>query len=346
VADLAAEGDGNPLEVHTPGQKTIEDVAKFLGVSPKNKIKTLAYMADEVDEKGKKTSRAIVVLMRGDHQMNEAKFNTAVGAATRPMDEGEIKALFKSPAGYLGPIGIEWAPDLSKLAVKPVLLVDTALEGRTNLIAGANKEDYHLKNLTPGKNFIPSAYADLRAVTAGEACPNCGKPLRIDTAVEIGHIFKLGYRYSEAMGARVLDKNGKEVMPIMGCYGIGIERILTAAVEQGNDENGFWLPPAIAPFEVVVAPVNVKDEAVKNAAEDIAKKLEAAGFDVVLDDRDERPGVKFKDADLVGIPFRITVGKKVTEGTVEVVLRSTREMRDVTISAIVEHFQGLLGRTR
>jgi prolyl-tRNA synthetase len=345
VADLAAEGDGNPLEVHTPGQKTIEDVAKFLGVSPKNKIKTLAYMADEVDEKGKKTSRAIVVLMRGDHQMNEAKFNATVGAATRPMDEGEIKALFKSPAGYLGPIGVEWAPDLSKLAVKPVLLVDKALEGRTNLIAGANKEDYHLKNLTPGKNFIPSAYADLRAVTAGEACPNCGKPLRIDTAVEIGHIFKLGYRYSEAMGARVLDKNGKEVMPIMGCYGIGIERILTAAVEQGNDENGFWLPPAIAPFEVVVAPVNVKDEAVKNAAEDIAKKLEAAGFDVVLDDRDERPGVKFKDADLVGIPFRITVGKKVTEGTVEVVLRSTREMRDVTISAIVEHFQGLLGRT-
>jgi len=182
-------------------------------------------------------------------------------------------------------------------------------------------------------------------VTAGEACPNCGKPLRIDTAVEIGHIFKLGYRYSESMGARVLDKNGKEVMPIMGCYGIGIERILTAAVEQGNDENGFWLPPAIAPFEIVVAPINVKDEAVRSAAEDIARKLEVlGGFDVILDDRDERPGVKFKDADLVGIPFRINVGKKVTEGTVEVVLRSTREMRDVTISAIVEHFQGLLGR--
>jgi prolyl-tRNA synthetase len=227
---------------------------------------------------------------------------------------------------------------------KPVLLVDKALEGRTNLIAGANREDYHLKNLTPGKDFIPTAYADLRAVTAGEACPNCGKPLRIDTAVEIGHIFKLGYRYSESMGLRVLDKNGKEVMPIMGCYGIGIERILTAAVEQGNDNDGFWLPPSIAPFEIVVAPVNVKDEAVKSAAEDIAKKLEAAGFDVVLDDRDERPGVKFKDADLVGIPFRITVGKKVTEGTVEVVLRETREVRDVTISAIVEYFQGVLRR--
>jgi prolyl-tRNA synthetase len=345
VADLALEGDGKPLEVHTPGQKTIEDVARFLGVSPKNKIKTLAYMADELDEKGRKKSRAIVVLMRGDHQLNEAKFNATVATATRPMEEGEIQTLFKSPAGYLGPLGIEWARDLKKHGGQPLLLVDEALEGRTNLIAGANKEDYHVKNLTPGKEFHPTAYADLRSVTAGEACPNCGKPLRIDTAVEIGHIFKLGYRYSESMGLRVLDKNGKEVMPIMGCYGIGIERILTAAVEQGNDENGFWLPSSIAPFEVTVSPVNIKDEAVRSAAEDIAKRLETAGFDVVLDDRDERPGVKFKDADLVGIPYRVTVGKKVTEGTVEVVFRSTREVRDVRISAIVEHFQELLGRT-
>ena len=344
--DLAPEGDGKPLPVHTPGQKTIEDVAKFLGVSPKNKIKTLAYMAEEKDRAGKTSKlRPIVVLMRGDHQLNEAKLNATAGTLPRPMEEGEIKALFKSPAGYLGPIGIEWARDSKKDSDKPVLLVDKALEGRANLIAGANKEDYHLKNLTPGKDFHPTAYADLRSVTAGEACPNCGKPLRIDTAVEVGHIFKLGYRYSESMGLRVLDKNGKEVMPIMGCYGIGIERILTAAVEQGNDNDGFWLPTTIAPFEIVVAPVNVKDEAVRNAAEDIAKRLEAAGFDVVLDDRDERPGVKFKDADLVGIPFRVTVGKKVTEGTVEVVLRETREVRDVTISAIVEHFQGVLRRS-
>ncbi len=346
VADLASEGDGSPLLVHTPGQKTIEDVAKFLGVSPKNKIKTLAYMAEEKDEKtGKTKLRGIVVLMRGDHQLNEAKLNGAVGAATRPMEEGEIKALFNSPAGYLGPVGIEWAKDRKKDGDKPVLFVDKALEGRVNLIGGANKEDYHLKNITPGKDFHPTAYLDLRAVAAGEACPTCGQALRIDTAMEIGHIFKLGYRYSESMGARVLDKNGKEVTPIMGCYGIGIERILTAAVEQGNDENGFWLPPAIAPFEIVVAPVNVKDEAVRSAAEDIAKRLEAAGFDVILDDRNERPGVKFKDADLVGIPFRITVGNKVTEGTVEVVLRSTREVRDVRITAVVDSFQELLGRT-
>ena len=352
VEDLWPEGDGRPLEVHTPGQKTIEDVARFLGVSPKNKIKTLAYMSDEPvpDKKNEKsgktgsrpTPRPIVVLMRGDHQLNEAKFNAAVAVATRPMEEAEIKALFKSPAGYLGPVGIEWAKDLKKDEGLPVLLVDKALEGRANLIGGANKEDYHLKNLTPGKDFHPTAYADLRAVTAGEGCPTCGKPLRIDTAVEIGHIFKLGYRYSDSMGLRVLDKNGKEAMPIMGCYGIGIERILTAAVEQSNDENGFWLPPAIAPFEILVTPVNVKDEGVLKAAVDIGTRLESAGFDVILDDRDERPGVKFKDADLVGIPFRITVGKKVTEGTVEVVLRSTREVRDVTIAAVVDYFQGVL----
>jgi prolyl-tRNA synthetase len=341
VEDLAAEGDGKPLEVHTPGQKTIEDVAKFLGVSPKNKIKTLALMTEEKDaQSGKMKLRALVVLMRGDHQLNEAKLNSALGKPTRPMEESEIKTLFNSPAGYLGPTGIEWAKHVSKDG--PVLLVDKGLEGRSNLIAGANSENYHLKNLTPGRDFQPTAYADLRSVTAGEACPNCGAPLRIDTAVEVGHIFKLGYRYSESMGARVLDKNGKEVAPIMGSYGIGIDRILTAAVEQGNDDNGFWLPPAIAPFEIVVTPTNVGEEKVKSAAEEIANRLAAAGFDVLLDDRNERPGVKFKDADLVGIPFRITVGKKVTEDTVEVVQRSTREIRDVTIPAIVDYFQRVL----
>jgi prolyl-tRNA synthetase len=343
VEDLKSEGDGKPLEVHTPGQKTIEDVARFLGVSPKNKIKTLALMAEEREQKtGRVKLRGVVVLMRGDHQLNEAKLNATVSVATRPMEEGEIKALFKSPAGYLGPIGIAWAKDLKKDSDQPVLLVDKALEGRANLIGGANKENYHLKNLTPGKDFHPTAYADLRSVAAGEACPNCGKALRIDRAVEVGHIFKLGYRYSESMGARVLDKNGKEVTPIMGSYGIGIERILTAAVEQNHDQNGFWLPSAIAPFEVVVTPVNVKDESLLRAAVEIGNRLEAAGFDVILDNRDERPGVKFKDADLVGIPFRITVGKKVTEDTVEVVLRSTQEVSDVRIAAVVEYFQGVL----
>jgi len=342
VEDLKPEGDGTPLEVHTPGQKTIEDVARFLGVSPKNKIKTLAYVAEEKDAKsGKLKLRGVVVLVRGDHQLNEAKFAAAVaGKQTRPMQEDEIKQLFRSPAGFLGPVGIEWAKDLKDVD-RPLLLVDRSLEGQKNLISGANKEDYHLKNVTPGHDFHPTVYADLRSVTAGEGCPNCGTALRIDTAMEIGHIFKLGYKYSESMGARVLDRNGKEVTVIMGSYGIGIERILTASIEQSNDENGFWLPSSIAPFDVVVCPTNVKDDSLLKAAVDIATRLEGDGFDVLLDDRDERPGVKFKDADLVGIPFRVTVGKKVTEGTVEVVRRSTREVQDASIATITDYFKAL-----
>ncbi|HZQ20086.1 MAG TPA: proline--tRNA ligase [Terriglobales bacterium] len=346
VTDLWPEGDGKPLEVHTPGQKTIEEVAKYLGVSPKNKIKTLALMIDRTceDVKNKPGSRPLVVLLRGDHQLNEAKLSAAVaGEQTRPMQEDEIRALFGSPAGFLGPLGVNWAKSPTDDSL-PILLVDKALEGRSNLIAGANKEDYHVKNITPGKDFQPTAYLDLRSVATGDPCPNCGSPLRMDTAVEIGHIFKLGHKYSESMGTRVLDKNGKEVMPIMGCYGIGIERILTAAVEQSNDENGFWLPPQIAPFEIVVTPTNVGDERIRTTAENTANQLKSAGFDVLLDDRDERPGVKFKDADLVGIPFRVNVGKKVTEDRLEVVKRSTREIHDVSIGAIVEYFQQNLGR--
>jgi len=350
VADLAPEGDGKPLEVHTPGQKTIEEVARYLGVSPKNKIKTLALMIDLKEQltggdarasKSQNTSRAVVVLMRGDHQLHETKLSTALaGKEARPMQEEEIRQLFGSPAGFLGPLGVEWAGSLED-GNKPILLLDKALEGRTNLIAGANKEDYHVKNITPGKDFQPTAYADVRSVVSGDACPNCGSPLKMDTAVEIGHIFKLGYKYTTSMNARVLDKNGKEVHPIMGSYGIGMERILTAAIEQSNDENGFWLPPQIAPFEIVVTPTNVSDTKLTSTAEDIATRLESAGFDVLLDDRDERPGVKFKDADLVGIPFRINVGKKVTEGTVEAVQRSTRESRDVSIGAITDYFHQL-----
>lgn len=358
VQDLAPEGNGQPLEVHTPGQKTIEEVARFLGVSPQNKIKTLALMLDLTEKnpatqtgrearlpKVRPGAHPVVVLMRGDHQLNEAKLSAALaGRETRPMEEEEIRQLFKSPAGFLGPLGIDWAKHLNEEA-RPILLVDKALESRANLIAGANKEDYHVKNITPGKSFQPTAYADLRAVKNGEACPNCGSPLQIATAVEVGHIFKLGYKYSESMNARVLDRNGKEVMPIMGCYGIGIERILTAAIEQSNDENGFWLPPQIAPFEVIVTPTNVGDAKIKAAAEQIASTLESAGYDVLLDDRDERPGVKFKDADLAGIPFRINVGKKVTDDTVEVVERSTRQSLDVSIGAILQHFQRVLGAT-
>jgi prolyl-tRNA synthetase len=350
VDDLPSEGNGKPLEVHTPGLKTIEDVARYLKVSPKNKMKTLALTGEETDGKnGKSKNRAVVVFVRGDHQLNETKLSSALGGMkTRPMQADEIEQVFHSPAGFLGPIGLQDVASEKDghFSNGLIVLVDQALEGRTNLIAGANKEDYHLKNITPGRDFRPTAYADLRSVTAGEDCPNCDGTLRVDTAVEIGHIFKLGYKYSESMGARVLDRNGKEVMPIMGCYGIGIERILTAAIEQSNDENGFWLPPQIAPFQVIVTPTNASDGKLMSVAIDIVHKLQALGIDVLLDDRDERPGVKFKDADLVGIPYRVNVGKKVTEGTVEVVHRSTREMQDASIGAISEYFEKLLRPVR
>ena len=349
VDDLPSEGNGQPLEVHTPGLKTIEDVARYLKVSPKNKMKTLALTGEETDGKNGKSNRAVVVFVRGDHQLNETKLSSALGGMkTRPMQADEIEQVFHSPAGFLGPIGLQDVASEKDghFSNGLIVLVDQALEGRTNLIAGANKEDYHLKNITPGRDFHPTAYADLRSVTAGEDCPNCDGTLRVDTAVEIGHIFKLGYKYSESMGARVLDRNGKEVMPIMGCYGIGIERILTAAIEQSNDENGFWLPPQIAPFQVIVTPTNASDGKLMSVAIDIVHKLQALGIDVLLDDRDERPGVKFKDADLVGIPYRVNVGKKVTEGTVEVVHRSTREMQDASIGAISEYFEKLLRPVR
>jgi prolyl-tRNA synthetase len=289
-----------------------------------------------------KGSFPVVVFMRGDHQMNEAKFSAAIGGADfRPMQADEIQGVFNSPAGFLGPIGSEsW----QLKGVKAKVLVDRALLNRKNLIAGANKEDYHLRNVTPGRDFKleESQYVDLRSVEQGEGCPNCGTAMRVAKAVEIGHIFKLGYKYSESMGARVLDKDGKEVMPIMGCYGIGIERILTCAIEENHDDQGFWLPPRIAPFDVIVTPTNVSDAKLLTAGEEIAQTLERSGYDVLLDDRDERPGVKFKDADLVGIPIRITIGKKLAEGKVEVFHRSTRESRDATIGEILDVIASLL----
>jgi prolyl-tRNA synthetase len=344
VEDYADVGDGKPVPVHTPGMKTIEDVAKFLGVSPKNKMKTLALMASG-NEGGKKCEVAVVAFLRGDHSLNEAKLSAAIGTTDfRPMQAEEIQAVFGSPAGFLGPIGSEgWAYK----GIKAKVLVDRALLGRKNLIAGANKEDYHLRNVTPQRDFqvAEEQWADLRAVEAGEACPNCGSPLKVAKAVEIGHIFKLGYKYSESMGARVLDKDGKEVMPIMGCYGIGIERILTAAVEENHDNDGFFLPPPIAPFQVVVTPTNVSDAKLLAAAEEIAQKLQSAGLDVLLDDRDERPGVKFKDADLVGIPFRITIGKKLAEGKVEVFRRATRKSEDAGTLESIDILRNLLGNS-
>jgi prolyl-tRNA synthetase len=260
----------------------------------------------------------------------------AIGAAElRPMVAEELEQFLNAPAGYLGPVGL-------KHATKPLedgltVVVDKALEGRKNMVCGANKLDYHLRNVTPGADFQWTLAADIRTVNEGEGCPKdgCAGKLVVGKAVEIGHIFKLGYKYSESMGARVLDVNGKEVTPIMGSYGIGIERILTAAIEQSNDANGFWLPESIAPFTVVVTVTNIGDAALRAAGETLAAELEAAGMDVLLDDRDERAGVKFKDADLVGIPYRINVGKKAASGQVELVTRATATSVDVPLGEAV-----------
>jgi len=350
VEDLAPTGTGKPELVHTPGLKTVEEVAKYLGVSPRQKMKTMAYMAVSNSmwnpRADRPVQRPVAVFLRGDHFVNEAKLTGMMPDHTfRPMHPDEIQQFFGSPAGFLGPVGLknlssDWRkePTVEAAESRVTVLVDAALQGRTNLVSGANKEDYHLRNITPGRDFPVEQWVDLRIVSEGESCPNCGAPLVVGKAVEIGHIFKLGYKYSESMGARVLDKDGKEVTPIMGSYGIGVERILTAAVEQNHDNDGFWLPPQIAPFEIVVTPTNFADANSKQAAIEVTEKLEAAGYDVLLDDRNERPGVKFKDADLVGMPFRVTVGRKVSEGKVEVVERSTRKIEDATISSIATHF--------
>ena len=228
-------------------------------------------------------------------------------------------------------------PDAEPLEAGLTVVVDKSLEGRKNLVAGANKLDYHLRNVVPGRDFSWTLTADIRSVNEGEGCPvsECTGKLVVGKAVEVGHIFKLGYKYSESMGAKVLDVNGKEVTPIMGSYGIGIERILTAAIEQSNDKNGFWLPASIAPFTVVVTVTNMTDAALRETGEKLAAELESAGLDVLLDDRDERAGVKFKDADLVGIPYRINVGRKAADGVVELVTRATSTSVDVPLSEVL-----------
>ena len=344
VEDLPVSGSSEPELVHTPGQRTIEDVARFLGVSPEHTIKTLAYvMTEGADAKtGEQRTRAFIVLMRGDHMLNEAKLSVALGGKEyRPMQEEEIRELFHSPAGYLGPLHIEWAKDESDTS-RPVLLVEKALHGRRNLIGGANKQEYHVKNLTPGENFHPTGWAELRTVVEGDGCTRCGELLKIGKAVEIGHIFKLGHKYAEALDVRVLDERGKEVTPIMGSYGIGLERVLTACIEQNHDEDGFWLPVSIAPFDVILLPLAAGGELLDRAVE-IGSALEGAGFDVLLDDGDERPGVKFKDADLIGVPYRITIAnKKLAEGNVEVTVRGTKQKEDIAVGVVTEHMQKLM----
>jgi prolyl-tRNA synthetase len=206
------------------------------------------------------------------------------------------------------------------------------------MIAGANKNDYHLRNVTPGRDFKPE-FVDIRQVNAGDLCSSCGGPLLLHKTIEVGHIFKLGYRYSDTMGLRVLAANGAEVTPIMGCYGIGIERILSSSVEQNHDEAGMFLPAPIAPFAVIVTPVNHADAALREAAQKIYDECLAAGIDALYDDRDERPGVKFKDADLIGVPYRVTIGKKLAQGAVELITRKGRTSRDVAVGDVVSELR-------
>jgi prolyl-tRNA synthetase len=351
VEDLAATGDGLPELVHTPNQRTIDEVGAFLSTQPHHQIKTMAYMAElpAADHAKLGKLRAVVVFLRGDHQLNEAKLAALAGTSDlRPMTPEEIVATFNAPAGYLGPIGVTAAPHPKKPGT--LIILDKALEGRTNLIAGANKEEYHLRNVTPTRDFKPTVIADVRNINEGEACPTegCSGTLRLGKAVEIGHIFKLGRKYTTSMGSSVLNRDGKEVTPTMGCYGIGIERILTAAIETSaakfaseGKADAYVLPPSIAPFEVVVTVTNTTDAELSAAGERVAADLENAGFDVLLDDRDERAGVKFKDADLTGIPYRINIGKKLSEGKVELVDRLTGTTQDVLISETVQTLRTL-----
>ncbi len=317
---LAADpaGDLSPEKFHTPGRKTIAEVAEFTGLPETSQIKSLVMAAG---------GEIILVLVRGDHSLSETKFASVTGASdARPAHPDEIRERFGADAGSLGPVGV----------AKMRILADLALRGRRNMIAGANQDDYHLRNVTPDEDFKPE-WHDLRMVAQGDTCTACGQPLELKKTVEIGHIFKLGYKYSESMGLRVLNAAGGETTPIMGSYGIGIERILCAAVELYHDADGMALPPSIAPFQVVVTPVNGSDPKQREAAEAIYQKCLSAGLDALLDDRDERPGVKFKDADLIGIPFRITVGKKLAQGKVEVLTRRTRESVDVVTEEAPGH---------
>jgi prolyl-tRNA synthetase len=303
------EGDLSPEEFHTPGRKTIAEVAEFTGRPQSSQMKSLVMVADE---------KPVLALLRGDHSLSETKFSGALAASeVRPAHPEEIRQWFGADPGSLGPVGVN----------NMRIVADVALQGRRNMIAGANRDDYHLRNVTPGEDFKPE-FHDIRQVAAGDTT-DTGEPLELIKSVEIGHIFKLGYKYSESMGLRVLDESGKEVTPIMGSYGIGIERILSSAVELHHDSDGMALPVAIAPFTVVITPANWKDQAQRECAERLYRECKSLGLDTLLDDRDERPGVKFKDADLIGIPYRITIGKKLADGKVELVERRGKQTTDV-----------------
>jgi prolyl-tRNA synthetase len=376
IEDLEPTGDGKPELVHTPGKASIADVTEFFGIQASQDIKCVAFMGLTITTKSESLPRPVVAFLRGDHQVNETKLSAIAGVSElRPMLPVELELHIGGPAGFLGPVGIREVmtqgslnglnsgKELAKLkgvvrdnpreGLKTIVVMDTGLEGRSNLVAGANQQDYHYRNVTPGRDFTPTVIADIRNINEGELDPIGGQPLRLGKAMEIGHIFKLGYKYSESMNARVLDANGKEVMPIMGCYGIGIERILTAAIESSaarfaaeSATEQYVLPSSIAPYEVIVTITNVREPELLQAGEELAAKLDKAGIDVLLDDRDERAGVKFKDAELIGVPYRINIGKKLADGQVELVDRLTQTTKDLAIDSVTEHLVSLLAASK
>jgi len=295
--------------------RTIDDLAGFDGGAPaERQIKTLVYIVDDA---------LTIVLLRGDHPLSEQKLLDGSGAqSVRPASADEIRAALSASAGSLGGVGVSGLP----------LVADLALAGRRNMTTGANEDEHHLRGVDVERDIEVTRWADLREVQAGEACPMCDAALRIDKTIEVGHIFKLGTRYSEAMGARVLDASSEPRPIVMGSYGIGIERAMAAVVERSFDQNGIIWPLSIAPFEVVITVVKPQDVATSEAADGLYDALIAAGIEVLIDDRDERPGVKFKDADLIGIPYRVTVGPKgLKEGKVEIARRKTGKSRDVDL---------------
>jgi prolyl-tRNA synthetase len=328
TSKLEASNDEGGLEAPeqfpTPGVRTIEDLVNFAGgAAADRQIKTLVYSLD---------GKLALILMRGDHELNETKLGDATGALEmRPAQGEEIRQALGASAGSLGAVSVTGATH--KLITQ--IIADESLQGRKNMTTGANLDDHHLRGVDVERDIKVDKWASLRTVKAGEQCVNCGSALDVFKAVEIGHIFKLGTKYSASMGADILTAEGNSVPIVMGSYGIGVERVMVSAVELFNDEAGIVWHPAIAPFEVIVTPVNVKDADLVAAAEKLYAELQAAGVDVLLDDRDERAGVKFNDADLIGVPFRITVGKKIKEGQVELLSRASREKEDVALDDVV-----------
>ncbi len=333
-APPAANADQGPdaeaQDVATPGLATIPEVASFLGIEPSQMIKTLIYTSEE--------ETPIVVLIRGDRTINEIKLAHALGVRFPVLaDDATVKRITGAPVGFAGPVG---------LAEGVRVIADHSVKGMVGAVTGANQGDTHRVGVTPGRDFEPTAYADVLLAAAGDPCPRCEGTLELFRGIEVGHIFKLGTKYSEAMGCTFLDAEGKSHPMLMGCYGLGIGRTVAAAIEQNNDESGVIWPLPLAPFEVLVIALNPQDEAVVAAAEEIYQGLAEAGVEALFDDRKGRPGVKFNDADLIGVPLRVVVGKKgLAEGNIEVSRRQDREKHMIAQQGAVEHIRGMLEAT-